>query len=202
MLDPALFLAHWGYAALVAVVVLGNLGLPVPEEAVLVLTGYLVWDGHLQLPAVLLLGIASAVLGDNLGYWLGRTLGRPALERYGHRLAVTPARLDAAQQLVTRFGAWAVAVARFLPGLRFLAGPVAGITGLPPARFFAANLCGAALYVPAAVAVGYGLGYGLQAQIGRVEQVVGRIEHAALLAILIAIPLLLLARRLRNPRHP
>jgi hypothetical protein len=57
-------------------------GLPVPEETVLALAGYLVWSGRLQLLPVLVVGVFSAVAGDNLGYWLGRQYGRRAVERY------------------------------------------------------------------------------------------------------------------------
>ena len=93
--DPNWLLQHWGYFAIFAVVILGNMGLPFPEETVLVLAGYLVWDGQLRLPIVLGVGIFSAVLGDNLGYWMGRGFGRRAIERYGHWIFVTPERLDA-----------------------------------------------------------------------------------------------------------
>ena len=93
MPDLSALLAHWGYAALFLVVVLGNLGLPVPEESILALAGYAVWRGTLSLPVVLAVGIASAVVGDNLGYWIGRRYGRTVLERYGRWTSVTPERL-------------------------------------------------------------------------------------------------------------
>ena len=83
MPDLAPLIAHWGYAAIFLFVVLGNLGLPVPEETILALSGYLVWRGELRLPLVLAVGILSAIAGDNLGYWIGRQYGRDAVERYG-----------------------------------------------------------------------------------------------------------------------
>jgi len=122
---------HWGYLAIFVFVLLGNLGVPVPEESILVLAGYLVWQGDLRLPLVLLVGILSAVAGDNLGYWIGRRYGQAAITRYGRWVLLTPARLDATRRFVTRYGAVGVFAARFIAGLRFLAGPVAGSTGLP-----------------------------------------------------------------------
>ena len=162
-------------------VILGNAGFPVPEETILLLAGYLVWDGRLHLPLVLIVGILSAVLGDNIGYWIGRELGRPPLERYGHWILIGPDRLDTSQRLVARYGALAVFAARFLPGFRFLAGPIAGISGMRPVSFLAANLLGAILYVPLAVTIGYILGYGLMDYTPRVERQLGRVEHLALL---------------------
>src|SRR4029450_7697160 len=70
MSDLPALIGHWGYIAIFVTVVLGNIGLPVPEETVLAVAGYLVWRGELNLIAVLIVGIVSAVAGDNLGYWL------------------------------------------------------------------------------------------------------------------------------------
>lgn len=181
-MDAASLIGHWGYPAIFLVVVLGNAGFPVPEETILLLAGYLVWTGKLRLPLVLLVGILSAVVGDNLGYWIGREYGRRALDRYGHWILITPARLDTSQRLVTRYGPLAVFAARFLPGLRFLAGPVAGISGLRPLPFLAANILGACLYVPLAVAVGYAVGYGFGGYIAELERVIGQVERLVLVA--------------------
>jgi membrane protein DedA with SNARE-associated domain len=79
----ALLVEHWGYAAIFAAVVLGNAGLPVPEETVLTLAGYLVWRGDLRLWLVLIVGIVSASVGDNAGYGVNgeQGLSLPALRR-------------------------------------------------------------------------------------------------------------------------
>jgi membrane protein DedA with SNARE-associated domain len=159
------------------------MGVPIPEETVLVLAGYLVWQGHLRLAFVLLVGFLGAVAGDSLGYWIGRRYGQAAVERYGHWILITPERLKSARQFVTRYGPLGVFAARFLPGLRFLAGPLAGTSGLRPASFILANVLGAALYVPLAVAIGYAVGYGLAPYLIQLEQAVGEIEHILLLGV-------------------
>jgi hypothetical protein len=63
VLDPSHLFQHVGYAAIVVIVLLGNAGVPAPEESVLVLGGYLAWHGHLHLPLVILVGVVSASLG-------------------------------------------------------------------------------------------------------------------------------------------
>jgi membrane protein DedA with SNARE-associated domain len=164
---------------------------PVPEESILVLAGYLVWQGDIRLPLVLLVGILSAIAGDNLGYWIGRRYGQEAIARYGRWVLLTPARLDAPRRFVTRYGAFGVFAARFIAGLRFMAGPLAGSTGLPPLAFVAAIALGAALCVPTMVAAGYGVAYGLGDHLKRLERVVGRIEYVVLFgAIIVTIALL------------
>jgi len=185
MPDLGQLVSHWGYLAIFLFVILGNIGLPIPEESILVLAGYLTWQGKLRLPLVLGVGILSAIAGDNLGYWAGRRFGREAIERYGHRVLLTPARIEAARCFVTRYGAYAVFAARFIAGLRFLAGPLAGCTDLRPLHFVIANALGAALYVPSMVAAGYAVGYGLGDYLKELERVVGRIEHVVLIAAIL-----------------
>ena len=191
---------HWGYLAIFVFVVLGNLGVPVPEESILVLAGYLVWQGDLRLPLVLLVGILSAIAGDNLGYWLGRRYGQEAIARYGRWVLLTPARLDATRRFVTRYGAFGVFAARFIAGLRFLAGPVAGSTGLPPLAFVAANALGAVVYVPTMVAAGYGVAYGLGDYLKGFERIMGKVEHVVLIGAIIGTLAFLGWRALRAAR--
>ncbi len=158
---------QWRYAAIFLMVILGNMGLPVPEETVLALGGYLASRGVTRLHWVVVIGVISAVIGDNIGYWLGR-----------------------------RYGALAVFVARFVPGLRFLAGPLAGAMGMPPITFTLANALGALAYVPYAVGLGYAVGY----SVGDVIQgLMGRVERFAIAAIAV-LTLVFSARRILRTR--
>lgn len=191
MPDFVQLIGHWGYLAIFALVILGNMGIPLPEETILILAGYLVWQGELRLPIVLAIGILSAVVGDNIGYQIGRHYGQGAIERYGHWVLGNSKRLESMRGFVTRYGPMGVFVARFLPGIRFMAGPLAGATGLRPLPFLAANVLGAALYVPLSVALGYAVGYGLGDYVNRLERVVGELAHVVLtVAILAALALM------------
>ncbi len=177
--DFSQLITDWGYAAIFLIVILGNIGLPVPEETVLAVAGYLVWSGRLQLLPVLIVAVVSAVAGDNLGYWLGRRYGRAAVERYARRL-LKPGRVVVAESFVSRYGALAVCVARFVGGFRFLAGPLAGAVGLPFRSFLRGNLLGAVLFVPYAVGIGYAIGYGLGPYVAHVQYALGSIGHMVL----------------------
>jgi membrane protein DedA with SNARE-associated domain len=177
--DFSQVITDWGYAGIFLVVILGNIGLPVPEETVLAVAGYLVWSGRLQLLPVLIVALVSAVTGDNLGYWLGRRYGRAAVERYA-RWLLKPGRLVVAEAFVSRHGALAVCVARFVGGFRFLAGPLAGAAGLPFRSFLRGNLLGAVLFVPYAVGIGYAIGYGLGPYVAHVQHAVGGIGPVVL----------------------
>ena len=189
MPDISQLITDWGYAGIFLVVILGNIGLPVPEETVLAVAGYLVWSGRLQLLPVLLVALVSAVAGDNFGYWLGRRYGRAAVERYA-RWLLKPARVVVAESFVSRYGALAVCVARFVGGFRFLAGPLAGAGGLPFHAFFRGNLLGAVLFVPYAVGIGYAIGYGLGPYMAHVRHALGDVGRLVLLLAVIVVAVL------------
>jgi membrane protein DedA with SNARE-associated domain len=185
MLDAAPLIEHWGYWAIFGVVILGNLGFPVPEEGILVFAGYLVWAGKLRLVSVLGVGVLAAAAGDNLGYWLGKHYGQAAIRRFGHMIFITEERFDKARQIVGRYGSYGVFVARFIPGLRFMAGPVAGSTGFPFLRFFIANLLGGLIYVPLSVGAGYFLGKSLADVLRQMESPIESVEQLALLLLIV-----------------
>ena len=141
-MDPAELINHWGYVALFLLVILGNMGLPAargdhprPRRLHGLARGA-------RLPIVLAIGIVSAAGGDNIGYWLGHRYGRATLERHSRWLLGHPGRLAMMQDFVARRGSLAVFVARFVPGLRFMAGPLAGALGLPFSSFLIANFWG------------------------------------------------------------
>ena len=193
-------LGRWGYMAIVLVVVLGNLGLPVPEETILGLAGYLVWRGDLRFSIVLVIGILSATGADNFGYWLGRRYGRMAIERYGAWLMLTPRRIECVERFVVRYGPFGIFVARFIPVLRFMAGPFAGAAGLEFRPFFVSNLLGSTLYVPLVVGLGYGMGYGLGSRIEKLRYLIGEVEYIVLAAAFFLTLALLGWRALRASR--
>ena len=184
MLDAAPLIEHWGYWAIFGVVTLGNLGFPVPEEGILVFAGYLVWAGKLHVLPVLAVGILAAVTGDNIGYWFGRHYGQAAIRRFGHKIFITEERVDKARQIVDRYGSYGVFVARFVPGLRFMAGPVAGSTAFPFLRFFIANLLGGLIYVPLSIGAGYFLGKSLAEVWRQIERMIGNVEQLALIILI------------------
>jgi membrane-associated protein len=150
----------------------------------LIVAGYLVWIGRLRWAPVLAVGIISAVIGDNAGYWIGR--------RYGGLASSVLRRAEdwsapRAEGFVARYGALAVFLARFIAGLRVLAGPLSGAMGLPFGRFFVANLCGAMLFIPYAVAIGYGIAYGLRPYVDRLHHILGGVERVVLIIVVVLV---------------
>jgi membrane protein DedA with SNARE-associated domain len=145
--DLAPILDQYGYAAVGVLVCLDSLGIPVPGETILIAAGVYAGTGRLDIVAVALVGLAAAVVGDNIGYLIGRVGGRRAVIRWGRFVLLTPKRFQRAERFFDRHGTKIVAVARFIEGLRQANGIVAGTIGMPWRRFLPANVVGAVLWV-------------------------------------------------------
>ena len=202
MPDLTLFVEHWGYAAILIVVVLSNVGLPVPEETILALAGYLVWRSDLSFWYVVGLGVVSASIGNSVGYWLGLRFGAAAVHRYGNRIFLSPARLEGSQRFFQKYGAAAIVIARFLPGLRYAAGPIAGYTRMSAQAFMLANVLGACCYVPVVVGCGYAIGRGAGPLLERIRMDAIAVEHVVLAAAISATLYTLAMRRWRRSKMP
>ncbi len=139
-------LDHYGYLAVAGLVLVEDFGIPVPGETVLIAASVYAGVGRMNIVAVGLIAVAAAVVGDNIGYLIGRTGGRALALRYGRYVFLTPARLDRAEAFFARHGGKVVTVARFLEGLRQANGIIAGISGMHWLKFAAYNLLGAVLW--------------------------------------------------------
>src|SRR4029077_11773200 len=118
------YLAHYGYWAVGAALLLENAGLPVPGETILLLASFLAYSEHkLALPYIILVGIFAATLGDNLGFAIGFYGGRPLLQRYQKTLHIRPSVIARGEELFARYGAATIFVAPFLSAMWILVGP-------------------------------------------------------------------------------
>ncbi|NUP46412.1 MAG: DedA family protein [Catenulispora sp.] len=148
-------LDHWGYLAVGGLLFAEDFGVPAPGETVLIAASVYAGAGRMNIVAVALIAFAAAVLGDNVGYAIGRFGGRTLVLRFGKYVLLTEARLARAEGFFTRHGGKIVTVARFIEGLRQANGIIAGVTRMPWSRFLAFNALGAALWVGAWSTVGY-----------------------------------------------
>jgi undecaprenyl-diphosphatase len=153
--------APWGYLVVFMATFLENsigAGVIVPGETVVILGGVYAGLGALSLPLVAFVAVLGAVLGDNVGYWIGRRYGRGFLERHGRKLFVTPERLEATERYYQRHGGKTVFLGRFIPVIRSVGFIVAGISHMPWRRFLAYDIAGAAIWGVGHTLIGYALG--------------------------------------------
>ncbi|MFI1995775.1 DedA family protein [Actinoplanes sp. NPDC020271] len=154
-------LDRWGYLALAAVMVVESFGVPAPGQTIMVAASIYSSTGRMNIYVVALVSFITAVVGDNIGYWIGLRGGRKAVHRWGKYIFITPERLEKAEQFFARRGNRIVVVARFIDGLRQLNGVIAGITKMPWKQFTLYNAIGAALWVGWWTTVSYLLGSNL-----------------------------------------
>jgi membrane-associated protein len=153
------YFAHYGYWTLAVALLLENAGVPVPGETVLLVASFLAFSkGELRLPYIIIVGTVAAALGDNLGYAIGRWGGRRLLDRLSGRLHFGPAGIRRAERMFDRFGPEAIFFARFVFGMRVIAGPVAGVLRMHWKRFLIFNALGAATWVTTIASAGYFFG--------------------------------------------
>jgi membrane protein DedA with SNARE-associated domain len=148
-------LGRWGYLVIFLAMLLENAGLPLPGETVTLLGGYAAGSGQLNLLGVMTAAAGGAVLGDNLGYWVGRRFGWALLLRVGQLLRQRPEQLERWRERFLRHAGASVFLGRFVAVLRVLAGPMAGAVAMPYRRFLLCNLAGAVLWASAMVSLAW-----------------------------------------------
>lgn len=140
-------LASHGYWVVALVITLESMGIPMPGETMLVTAGIYAGSTHTLNPGLLVLAAAGgAILGDNLGFWLGRRFGVDLLRRYGHLVRIDEPRIRLGQFLFDRHGGKVVFFGRFVAVLRALAALLAGTNCMDWRRFLIFNAAGGAVW--------------------------------------------------------
>lgn len=171
--------ARYGYTVVFLGVFLENTGLPVPGETALLAGAALAKFGRLSLFSVIVTAICGAILGDNLGFLIGRRGGRRLAVRHGPKIGLTAARLAQFDHFFFRHGAKTVFLARFITGLRVFGAVLAGASGLRWGKFLFYNATGAVAWSTAVGVAGYSLAYSWQT----LERWIGRSGLIALAII-------------------
>jgi membrane protein DedA with SNARE-associated domain len=151
-------LDQYGLILLFAVVMLESFGIPLPGETSLIAAGVLAQQGHFSIVAVIAAAAAAAIVGDNLGYWVGRTGGRRLLETAPILRSYAPRALPPGERFFRRHGPKAVFLGRFVAVLRFTAAWLAGITHMAWWKFLFWNALGGVVWAALVGIVSYYFG--------------------------------------------
>lgn len=145
-------IAHHGYIVVATTIGLESMGIPLPGETMLISAAIYAGSTHgLSIWPLLFSGIGGAILGDNLGFAIGRRYGYPLLLRYGSLVRIDEPRIKLGEYLFKHHGGSVVFIGRFVAVLRALAALLAGINRMPWRRFLVFNALGAIVW-----AGGYG----------------------------------------------
>ncbi|NPV26765.1 MAG: DedA family protein [Firmicutes bacterium] len=152
------FVLDHGYSGLFGLLALGVFGLPIPDECLMTLAGYLISQGKLTYSYTLLSSFLGSILGVTVTYSLGRYLGLPLIERYGKFIRVTPQKLGTMHNWFERYGRFALPIGYFFPGIRQLTAYFAGMTEMPFQKFSFYAYFGGLLWVTTFITLGTLLG--------------------------------------------
>ena len=159
--------SQWALLIMFALLALESFGLPVPGETALIACSVLASQGSLSIVSVVVVGVAAAIIGDNLGYWAARKGGRPLLER--HRLTREYAQkyLPKGERFFAKHGGKAVFIGRFVAVLRVTSAWIAGISHMHWWRFLGWNAAGGIVWATGVSLISYYLGDAAAQAIGR-----------------------------------
>jgi len=192
------FVADYGYWAVALALLCENAGLPVPGETTLLLASFLSFSEHkLHLGWIIVVATCAATLGDNLGFAAGYHGGRPLLERYQNFFRIPQRMFARGEALFARYGAGTIFFARFIFGMRVIAGPLAGVLRMRWRAFVICNFLGALVWVTVISSAGYLFGQHWHTLV----RAVGRFDTAVLIAAIVVV-LYLWWRQLRNTPPP
>jgi len=163
------FFLRFGYGSVFVGVMLDNLGLPIPGELVLILTGYTVESGAFAFAPAVLAAATGAVVSDSAWYFAGRWGSTRFIKLYCKCSFGSRGCVEATERNLRRFGASSLIYARFIPGFRTFAAPMAGMSGVPYWAFLLFDGIGAVLWASLGVTTGIVFAREIPALAGRIE---------------------------------
>jgi membrane protein DedA with SNARE-associated domain len=183
------FISTYGVWLVAGFIALETIGAPLPAEAALMAAGFFAARTHdLDIWLLIVVGSLAAILGNAVGYWIGRRFGYRLLTRYGPRVGLTEGRIKIGQWLFMRYGGRFVFIARFLPFLRNMAAILAGTNAMAQPVFHLASGAAAIAWVTLYSLATYSLGTAFADLAGPAAAILGTVA----ILIILAVPALVL----------
>lgn len=152
------WVTYYGYLGIFSLLMLGIIGLPIPDETLLTFAGYLVYKGDLHMVSSVAAAFLGSVCGISLSYVLGRTVGFHVIEKYGYIFHITPDRLKQTHDWFDRVGKWSLMIGYFIPGVRHLTALIAGTSKMELHEFVLFAYTGGLIWSATFICLGYFLG--------------------------------------------
>ncbi len=191
-----------GYPAVTVFVMIESSGVPFPGETMLLLASFFAATNHtLQIPIVIACAALGAILGDNLGYTVGRTGGRALVLRYGKYIFLKPEHLGRAERFFARHGNKTVFFGRFISVLRAWAAFLAGVNSMHWRTFLVYNAAGGIIWATIYGLLGFYLGKVFHDNFSQIQQFAttfGWIGAGVIIAVIIVVIVFILLRRRKH----
>ena len=153
-----LWISQYVYLGIFSLLMLGIIGLPVPDETLLTLSGYLIFHGELKLIPTFLAAYFGSIAGVSISYAIGSTFGYHILLKYGHYIRFTEERMKKAHLWFEKIGRWSLPVGYFIPGVRHVVAIFAGTSKLQMWEFALFAYSGGLIWTLSFLSIGYFFG--------------------------------------------
>lgn len=153
------FLSDYGYTAIFGLLTLGIIGLPIPDELLMIGVGYLTTIGTMKLSYPLLISIFGAMSGMLISYLIGKKAGRPVLDRYGKWVGLKPERIAKVENWMNKYGPFSIVIGYFIPGFRHVTCYMCGISSMPISKYTLFTGIGAIVWCVTFIITGRMVGY-------------------------------------------
>jgi membrane protein DedA with SNARE-associated domain len=190
---------HWvstyGYEAIFFLLVLGIVGLPVPDETLLVFCGYLIATGKMHPAATYIAAAGGSLCGMTISYWIGRTLGIGVVHKFGRFAHLDDRKLEMLHRWFDRRGHWLLFIGYYIAGVRHFTAIIAGASHLEFSHFALFAFSGGLLWVASFLTLGYVIGDNWR----EIAEAVHQYMHFAAYTLIAAVLIYLLFRWVRRP---
>jgi membrane protein DedA with SNARE-associated domain len=153
-----IWISHYGYFGIFSLLVLGIIGLPIPDETLLTLSGYLIYKGTLHWVPTFIAAYLGSIIGMSISYAIGSTFGHHIILKYGHYVHITEERLNKTHNWFEKIGRWALLIGYFIPGVRHIVAILAGTSELQLWEFALFAYTGGFIWTAAFISVGFFFG--------------------------------------------
>lgn len=152
------FVEEAGYFGIFLMTLIESTFVPIPSEVTMIPAGYLVHQGKLNGPLVLLSSVAGSVGGAYVNYWIAKHYGRQLFTKYGKFFMLSPEKLEKVEKYFVDHGAISVFTGRLLPGIKHFISFPAGLAQMPMRPFLIYCLLSGVIWMVLLLGLGYAIG--------------------------------------------
>ena len=196
MFQVSSIVEHFPYVGLLLLLFLGEIGLPFPEDATLLLSGFLIAHGVTKLVPTLLVVYGGLLVTDFSLYLIGKKYGRRLFEHKTFQKLLTPDRFKRIEEKFKQWGIWVILLGRHIFGLRAQIFLAAGVVRMSPLKFLLADGLSAMVTMILMMGIGYVGGNSVQV----LQKDISRVEHFAFLAFVLLVVAWVIVRFLKSRR--
>jgi len=196
MFQVSSIVEHFPYVGLLLLLFLGEIGLPFPEDATLLLSGFLIAHGVTKLVPTLLVVYGGLLVTDFSLYLIGKKYGRRLFEHKTFQKLLTPDRFKRIEEKFKQWGIWVILLGRHIFGLRAQIFLAAGVVRMSPLKFLLADGLSAMVTMILMMGIGYVGGNSVQV----LQKDISRVEHFAFLAFVLLVVAWVIVRLLKSRR--